>query len=54
MLVEETIDIPILDVQNDLGSASSKLVSKYEADVDELRAAVYLILILRYAIPIPL
>ena len=36
----DSIDIPILDVQNDLGSASKPrlIVSKYEADVDELRA----------------
>lgn len=33
-------DIPILDVQNDLGSASKPriIVSKYEADIEELRA----------------
>lgn len=33
-------DIPVLDVQNDLGSASKPriIVSKYEADIDELRA----------------
>ncbi len=36
----DTIDIPILNVQNDLGSISKPklIVSKYEADVEELRA----------------
>ena len=36
----DSVNIPILDVQNDLGSASKPrlIVSKYEADVDELRA----------------
>jgi len=37
---EDTVNIPILDVQNDLGSASKPrlIVSKYEADIEELRA----------------
>lgn len=36
----DSINIPILDVQNDLGSASKPrlIISKYEADIDELRA----------------
>lgn len=36
----DIIDIPVLDIQNDLGSASKPrlIVSKYEADIEELRA----------------
>lgn len=37
---EDSISIPVLDVQNDFGSASKPrlIISKYEADIDELRA----------------
>lgn len=37
---EDVVDIPVLDVQNDLGSASKPrlIVSKYEADIDEIKA----------------
>lgn len=36
----DIVDIPILDVQNDLGSASKPrlIVSKYETDIEELKA----------------
>lgn len=36
----DSINIPILDVQNDFGSASKPrlIISKYEVDIDELRA----------------